>query len=62
MRATLPDDQGNEVRHAKFVEICDPDETVIYNGQPADAAWVEWLDGEDAGHPDRVPRGPLRPA
>ena len=60
--ATLPDDKGNIVRRAEFIEICDPDDTVIYKGRPADAAWVRWLDGDDEGLLGKVPRGPLKPA
>jgi hypothetical protein len=45
--ATLPDDQGNAIRRAKFMEICDRDETVMVHGRKADAAWVQWLDGDD---------------
>jgi hypothetical protein len=60
--ATLPDDKSNATRRAKFVAICDPDETVIYGGHAADAAWVRWLDGDDESLTDQVPRGPLNPA
>jgi hypothetical protein len=59
--ATLPDDADNAVRRAKFIDVCDPDETVVYKGRPADAAWVQWLDGEDVDLLGQVPRGPLKP-
>lgn len=62
VECVLPDRQGNAVRRAKFMAICDPDDTVIYNGRPADAAWVRWIDGEDEGLTGKVPRGPLKPA
>lgn len=60
--ATLPDDQGNAVRRATFIEICEPHETVIFHGRPADAAWVRWLDSDDVDLLGRVPRWPLKPA
>lgn len=60
VQAVLSDDQGNAVRRAEFVEICEPSEAVTFRGQRVDAAWVRWLDGDDEGLLGRVPR-PLEP-
>lgn len=62
VECVLPDDEGNAVRRAKFIAICDPDETVVYKGRKADAAWVRWIDGDDVDLLGKVARGPLKPA
>jgi len=62
VQCVLPDDLGNDVRRAEFIEICDGHETVVLWGQIVDAAWVRWLDGDDEGLLSKVARGPLKSA
>jgi len=50
------DEQGAAERRGRFLRPAAAAETIIVYGREVEAAWVEWLDGDDAGTPGLLAR------